>query len=635
MSPSAGSPAPSGRPPPPSRTPSRRPSAPPSARPRPPPAPTYGPSAPPTAGPSRPPQHVQRDSRSLPPEVENAIYASATVGTVVLDNPSPGMTALALVGGVRCPEYESPAELSIALHPLRFSVAGDVFLGAVLGNSALCLSFAAAVGLATLLCRTADGRVAGRSAAELRALLRLPGLLLVPPLLLFQGTLYAVLHTLLRPPAASVWPFVTALGLFGVVAAPIAVDRVIAVPAARKAAYVRDPTTKPLLAFVIGPGEWVSNDCKLWYSRYGSVLKNYKPFTAAGGHRAQFAEHAAVAALSASMVSLGADCELFNFLLAAVFLLHGAWCLRVMPYAKPRDEVHEAVLTLLLTAVGVCKGVGYELGDRGGRLFRAADGLLIAAAGITMGKLLLDLLSDLYVVCSGRRGRLQATHVETQSGGGARLLKRSWSDEVLSCGPPPPGDAPGCGPPPATPAAAAAAEASCDPLAVDSPLSRPTSNSSPICSFSTEDLCPVLSPTQGGAPRAARRVLRQQSSHLSGTPRARRHTPPPEGAGRRADWRCRSLEPEEGLNYGRVASRRSSGRGLHHAPLRRGSGEDRQAQRLRRGPRFSADFSAAGKAPSEQLPGSSVSATFTSMPVSPTTPPSAPQHCGASDTAHV
>eukprot|EP01062_Namystynia_karyoxenos_P016296 TRINITY_DN15942_c0_g1_i1.p1 TRINITY_DN15942_c0_g1~~TRINITY_DN15942_c0_g1_i1.p1 ORF type:complete len:1265 (+),score=24.10 TRINITY_DN15942_c0_g1_i1:78-3872(+) len=567
--------------------------------------PSLAPSAQPRSASAAPTHPAPRDSRTMPADADNALFGSVAVGSV-LDSPSPGMTSLALIAGVQCPEYEAPAELNVALHPLRFRVDGDLFLGAIVGNSVVCVAAALGGALLMALCHAASGRLTQRPALELHSEIRLPGALLMPAIILFQGTSYSLMRTLLRPPGAGVWPFVGALGVLGVAFPPLAVDRLVAAPSAAEAAYVHDPTTSPFLAFLIGPGEWVSNSSKLWNDRCGSALKSYKPLTVVAAHRMQFAESFAVSVLSAGMISMEMECDAFNFVLAAVVLVHGMWCLRVRPYARPRDEVHEASLTLLLTAVGIVKGIGYCSGPKGDPLFAVADKLLIVATVATAVKLIADLATDIYVACSHRQVRLQTAHVETQERVPC-VSPELIADDV-------------CGATETEGPEGGSPERSARACSTDHTLEAA------ILTFSTDPEAgdvpaPAVLQPSGPAP-TARRARRRVDTVLSGHSRSRPSPTPHAGQSpRKPHYRRFSLDPEILASHelsplapgGRGAKLGAkSPRGAGATP-RRASADDKQGTRRR----SRASLGSIGGFTILPPPLDPVSATYSSVTVSP------------------
>eukprot|EP01062_Namystynia_karyoxenos_P061925 TRINITY_DN5463_c0_g1_i1.p1 TRINITY_DN5463_c0_g1~~TRINITY_DN5463_c0_g1_i1.p1 ORF type:complete len:1168 (+),score=147.21 TRINITY_DN5463_c0_g1_i1:46-3549(+) len=411
--------------------PTSPPSAPPSAAPS-----AAHPSAPPSGVPSVAPSNATDSPTAAPSAAPTyprkrlpaaaAILLSATVYSVV-EAPIPGMTAAALTLESRCPEPERPGELSICLHPLHFDVGGDVLLGALLGNALLTCGFAALGGLAFCLAPVAHGRLSKKSPRELHAVASIPGRLLLPPVLLYQGTSYALARTALDvPPSASVTAVVGACvaGAVTVIFTPLAVDLLVAARADGNACYMQDPAAmSSSTKFILGPGEWMNTSAELWFSRNGKVLKEYRPAAARAALSAHFAEVLAVSVLSALAVSVDGGCAPFHYALAGAFLVHGLWCLRVRPYARPRDEVHEVLLTLLQTAAMVCKALSYSADGSGGAELDVANTLLLAAAVCIAIKLALNVASEVYVRSTRRRARLQQMQLDGLNSDGTSMIE--------------------------------------------------------------------------------------------------------------------------------------------------------------------------------------------------------------------
>ena len=91
---------------------------------------TYPPSAPPTAAPS--------EGRVKERAVQGGMVGAATAAAAVAGM-SPGVAALALLAEEQCPtpQAEGGEALSVALHPLQFSVNGNPFVGCVVGNAGI------------------------------------------------------------------------------------------------------------------------------------------------------------------------------------------------------------------------------------------------------------------------------------------------------------------------------------------------------------------------------------------------------------------------------------------------------------------------------------------------------------------
>eukprot|EP01062_Namystynia_karyoxenos_P084419 TRINITY_DN9928_c0_g2_i1.p1 TRINITY_DN9928_c0_g2~~TRINITY_DN9928_c0_g2_i1.p1 ORF type:complete len:1236 (+),score=152.78 TRINITY_DN9928_c0_g2_i1:80-3787(+) len=399
----------------PTRVPlTRPPSAPPSASPL--PSPSASP-LPPTASP-RPPGVAAAD----PSLTGSTVYASFALGSM-LDAP-PGMGGMALTAGTGCPNAET--ELSFILHPLRFRVADNVFAGAVVGNSGIVVGLA----LLAFLLRGAVGAVGrrmGRTPEQTAALFKFPGSLFKPCTVLYQGAVYASGRLLLDwGNLDAVTVPVGAAGFLTVALGVPAALQVVVVRHMGGAHYALDPeTTAVFKVWLIGPGEWVNNTTALWYSRYGSVLKPYKPPRAGHALLAQCAETLLLGLFAALHKAGDSACAVNYMAVALVFSTHAAWTYWVKAYARPRDMCFELVTTVLQIAAVTCKAVGHLGGGDGWE--DVALALLRGALIAVVAKVLTDLFTEIYLFRCKRRMRLQREHLtawmeEEEESGSSKLL---------------------------------------------------------------------------------------------------------------------------------------------------------------------------------------------------------------------
>eukprot|EP00662_Eupelagonemidae_sp_cell21_P003623 gene3623-26888_t len=122
---------------------------------------------------------------------------------------------------------------------------------------------------------------------------------------------------------------------------------------------------------------------------------------------AQVAETAGVSFVRACWKESPRICAPFHLAYLAVFLSHGALCLRLRPYARPRDSVYELLSTTFLCAAMLCRAIGYFDGDRAHWAFTAGAVSLLLAFATLATKAALDIACVLWRAAIKRRRRLQ------------------------------------------------------------------------------------------------------------------------------------------------------------------------------------------------------------------------------------
>eukprot|EP01065_Artemidia_motanka_P046366 TRINITY_DN7009_c1_g1_i2.p1 TRINITY_DN7009_c1_g1~~TRINITY_DN7009_c1_g1_i2.p1 ORF type:complete len:689 (+),score=120.28 TRINITY_DN7009_c1_g1_i2:91-2067(+) len=404
-------------PPPPSPPPPSPPSAAPSTSPCQPltasPTTTAGVTSAPTraACAEAPPEALPVDVVNPFADTQKSIIA-ATVAFGSFTNP--GLPTLALLAEDLCDQHGQA--VGVALHPLRFSVSGSQHVGCVVGNGAIFAVFLIVHRAACLIAKRLSSGI--RSAEQVMANFQMPGLLFIAVLFLYQGVTFSSLRLVANAgdESQSVYIVVGAAGIVGLCLSAPGVLWLVVLQHARaervdldqwkdpsgctdNAVFANVRTTK-LRAFMIGDGEWCSLKRDMWLQRNGALLRMYRP----PHHRAAVIFQVLKTALIGLLRAVPwKRCGMDMLFVSGVLLLHGAWCLWRRPYARDRDTLYEAITTLLAFGAMVAKGLALLSNDDEHRGFSVSSELLIAVLAVSVVKIVLDLLSFLYLLYNRRR----------------------------------------------------------------------------------------------------------------------------------------------------------------------------------------------------------------------------------------
>eukprot|EP00754_Rhynchopus_humris_P026216 Rhum_TRINITY_DN15000_c1_g1::Rhum_TRINITY_DN15000_c1_g1_i6::g.133038::m.133038 len=301
-------------------------------------------------------------------------------------------------------------KLSWAFHPTGIRVGDNVYVGAIVGNMACVAGFALlASATLSLVNRFAPMRWVMRLAesTDSQGLLRFPS----APLFVFQWfyqSLSLCGFTLL---ISSEGGHLNMIGIAtcGVcLGVPIYIVRVLVKGVPESATYAEDPEHSGLLyTIVCGAGEWVNTfRSRLWVQRYASIVRTWR----------QKAVYFAFIDLMASFFLSGISAlETENWIgcghvrTAQALVFFGLTCLegRYWPHARWRDTMVDFVLL-----GGQCAALGllaaaYYSGNADHAGFPTSQLLLMLVGYILVAKVVADILTELYIIMTGRRQRIQ------------------------------------------------------------------------------------------------------------------------------------------------------------------------------------------------------------------------------------
>ena len=335
-----------------------------------------------------------------------------------------GRTSL-LTGGGHCGETppagaSAKEALPWTLHPLRIEIGGSVWAGAVVGNVLLFVGggilscgvlFAARRLLKCLPKSVTEGVL------DTQGLLRMPSNNIFLFLVLYQGTSLAAL----RMVVASSQPFYIPVGAAGIllcVVAPVLIHRKVRDAVPSLARYrLDDRRRRGWVRFLIGGGEWVSMREECWWSlRYTCAMRSYKQRYAWWLSVETAMMFLLSVASSVARSTLGICCGME--LAVTLLLASGALAVVIVrPHHRARDNVLSTLIYLAQTLSAAFVAVAYCGGGAATTswMFRVSDASLSAATAMIVLRAVLEIGSEVYVLASGRRDRLQAMEFAEQA----------------------------------------------------------------------------------------------------------------------------------------------------------------------------------------------------------------------------
>eukprot|EP00755_Sulcionema_specki_P019023 Sspe_Gene.68354::Locus_40326_Transcript_1_1_Confidence_1.000_Length_2245::g.68354::m.68354 len=355
-----------------------------------------------------------RIAAPIPPPVIHLVTVVAASALPLAAASGPAAARLILINSKCNHANAHEDDIPLLLAPLRFNVASSSAIGALLGN----LSLIAAVGVMYFIGLQSAGRIDRLSRAvgatnplDVQAKFRFPSMFLVLLLFLYQGTIFVALRTALYPRGifGAIGTGVVVLGVIG----PCAICRKIMRNVPLKARYLEDTKTSPLTSFLAGPGEWVSR-CRrnLFVARYGGVLNAFRE-PMSGMASLEFGFMFLLACCNVGETETAWDCGQQRAFSALVYCIYIGTVLYTRPFCRPRDNFLVIFQCLLQTValVLMCIAFFYDRPQHDG-LFKVSSNLLLCAVVVILAKVLLDVVTEIYLFRTKRRDRLQQEEYE-------------------------------------------------------------------------------------------------------------------------------------------------------------------------------------------------------------------------------
>ncbi|KAJ9470218.1 hypothetical protein DIPPA_03837 [Diplonema papillatum] len=296
-----------------------------------------------------------------------------------------------------------------SLDPLGLGFEHDNPVAALLGD---CIIMAVACTVSFVALK-AFRRCSQGSSFDLQGALRLPSVLFLVGRFLYASSMLAACRLLFD---SRYFPFVIIL-LLGA-AAPVLLFRKLRQCVPKFARYVADRRELSLVQRVlIGPGEWVNVERgPRWVDCYGGVVKSHTE-AAVWWTCVELCTGLALACTSAMQTATFVECGHVKLTCAILCLLRLLCSLFVQPMVRLGSFAADVALSLLEMGATFLLAIGMYLKDdaAGGENWAeiAAAAIIPPATAVWAAGMLLDLCGAVFVVVTGRRGRVQDAYWRT------------------------------------------------------------------------------------------------------------------------------------------------------------------------------------------------------------------------------
>ena len=299
-------------------------------------------------------------------------------------------------------------DLSTALHPTGLSLDNSKPVGAVAANIAMLATFIAACFVAVPVVRVVGTCLFPTffKDRDVVGLLRLPSAPVLVFQYFYQGLTLAGMSLVFHPEKG--WHAAVGAAILLVCAVvPVVLHLTITqgVPAYGVYARAEGRQNRALIS-LLGEGEWVSMQRNpMWVQRY-TVIRPYKQ-GATWFLLIEFVSSFALSAIQSTAPETSEGCGHVKMASGLVFLvllmLEGLF----WPHARSRDAALDILLLGTQLAAMVVMAAGYYTATLDSWLFDVSSKLLTVAFMLLVVKIALDILTEVYVITSGRRGNLQ------------------------------------------------------------------------------------------------------------------------------------------------------------------------------------------------------------------------------------
>ncbi|KAJ9463267.1 hypothetical protein DIPPA_23926 [Diplonema papillatum] len=353
---------------------------------------------------------VDKDSEEtvvIPESVTFTTTVGSYVSMATLGMSAASMTTLAMVS-MNC-QVRGDRDLPLVLHPLQFRVEGSHALGCVIGNTALMVGFYWITYFVYRMTFAVRSFMPTSLPIDLRGFVRFPASAFFIVIWLYQGTALSGIVLLLDAPSTWSWLLGCAVSLFCIILPVWAFHRVIDGTRWRNLARYRYDRSnlQDWVIFIIGPGAWVStSEEKHWVSRYSSMVLTYRQDTAWWA-LLEFLGAFAMAAITATPTSDHFGCGHVKLACGIVFAGLLLLELRYAPHVRQRDNYIDPAMLCCECLSMLFAAVAFYVNDPSHWAQLMTQVLVFMATGFIVVKSLLDIFTEMYLLCTGRRDRLQ------------------------------------------------------------------------------------------------------------------------------------------------------------------------------------------------------------------------------------
>ena len=348
--------------------------------------------------------------------LENTV-AVAGITAAVASGPAAIGAARLLVSSEACVVEGADTTTSWLLHPTGWEPDHNQAAGIVLANLSI---FAGALLLAFLVhypiswVAPSIFPVFFYPGFDYIGFTRFPSVPLFVFFFLYQGTALGAM-TLVLHAYAWAWRLMGFAASAVCICIPLVLYRELKRSVPRKGVFVRDKVCKnKVLRWLTGPGEWCSTRRNPdWVNRYTFLVRYYRE-RYSWFCTVDFGTAFLVAAAQSIRTNTMEGCGHVKAFTAIVFGVQLMVEACYWPHCRYRDSAMDFILLALQFCAMFLMATGYYAGDRNHWAFATASSLLLVAALGYVLKFVADLLSEIYVLLSGRRDRLQDAYFAAQ-----------------------------------------------------------------------------------------------------------------------------------------------------------------------------------------------------------------------------
>ena len=302
----------------------------------------------------------------------------------------------------------------LLLHPTQWVLFGSQAAGVVVGNFLITISFwlVMSIVVQVVVC------TGFFTNADAMGLCRFPSSPLFVFQFLLQGTSLGAMALVFYPPSTPLFLLGAASLMFCCVV-PFYVLYSVCNGVPRKAYYLHDVDVdrKTWLSALIGPGEWVSRfETNMWSYRYAAVVRPYRQEWACYSF-VEMAASLTVAAVDSTTAHSLVACGHQKTGSAVVFIVLLVAEIYAWPHARARDGYMLPAFQCMQASALLLMATGYYVENTDYWTFGAAAKLLVACAGVLVLKVVLDVCSEIYIYCTGRRDRLHELALQPKLSG--------------------------------------------------------------------------------------------------------------------------------------------------------------------------------------------------------------------------
>ena len=344
----------------------------------------------------------------------------AALATPVAAAAAAHASMIALMMDGKC--SDEPKQLPVALHPIKAlgwdTIDGSEDVSAIIGNMTICAGVAVCCFFLLVLLKSLSPvlppALRVRDMLDAQGLLRFPSTSLFVLLFLYQGSIFSSMRLI----GYANKGFHRAIGLVAtgillLIPHLVAYTIKTSVPTT---AYYKTVSTHPkgwkcisdkFVRAIVGSGEWVSvRKTNRFVQRYQTMLRSFKQ-DCAWFIYFDFMSMVLLAGATIPRTPTWNDCGHVKLFSCVINILMLASKIVYKPYARYRDTVLDIPRFAIQATALFFMALAFYSGNIHHWGFAMSGPLIIAAIALLLLKVLLDIVTELYIFCTDRREKLQ------------------------------------------------------------------------------------------------------------------------------------------------------------------------------------------------------------------------------------